>query len=186
MELTWDGILGFVGSIIGVYGAFRVASWQNNASERNKVLLELHKMNITIKDLKGQCYGTNDGNYYDGPMDIYGEYILPLEEGRDYLIKNYPIINKKLSSRIEDLTEEIHKYRQITGQIIFDHNATEKVVTDGKNVLLQVYSFDRNQKFLDQEKRLLELIGDIENQINNPLKSLAIPFRKYIKPPTEQ
>ena len=60
MEITWDGILGFFGAIIGVLGAFWVASWQNNASERNKALLELHKMIITIQALEFEHYGCND------------------------------------------------------------------------------------------------------------------------------
>ena len=124
-------------------------------------------------------------NRFDGPMDIFKDYILPLENGRDYLIKNYPIINKNLSSKIEELTEEVNSFRQVTGQIILEHNDTEKVVADGEKIKLQVYAFDSNEKFLDQEKRLINLINEIKKQINNPLKVFVIPFRKNINPPTK-
>ncbi|ELB63036.1 hypothetical protein OKQ_03198 [Enterococcus faecium EnGen0052] len=44
MTVTGDGLLGLLGAIIGVIGAYIVAVWQNKSEARNNIVLELHKI----------------------------------------------------------------------------------------------------------------------------------------------
>lgn len=42
MKVTGDGLLGLLGSIVGVIGAYILAVWQNKSEARNKMILELN------------------------------------------------------------------------------------------------------------------------------------------------
>ncbi|MCF7546183.1 hypothetical protein L3X09_02900 [Enterococcus faecium] len=121
MTVTGDGLLGLLGAIIGVIGAYIVAVWQNKSEARNNIVLELHKIEERANSVLEVMYATNENlNIELLPMQI--EFIHPMFDAIEKMNLIYPLLNQKILRLIERLNIQIKQFEMELNLVILDHH----------------------------------------------------------------
>ncbi|WP_314581897.1 hypothetical protein [Enterococcus gilvus] len=172
MKFTGDGLLGFLGAIIGVIGAYFVAVWQNKSEARNKIILELHNVELQANSVLEVAYATNDNlNIELLPMQI--EYIHPMFNAVNNMKFIYPLLNQKMLPIIERLNVQIKQFEMSLNSAILDHH--ENLLPPQYNngdpesyELVQLYFFRNNLTVIDEYNELMKRISQIKRSLNYP------------------
>lgn len=121
MKFTGDGLLGLLGAIIGVIGAYIVAVWQNKSEARNKLILELYNVEVQANSVLEVAYATN-GNLNIELLPMQIEYIPPMFNAVDNMKFIYPLLNQKMLPIIERLNVQIKQFEMSLNSAILDHH----------------------------------------------------------------
>lgn len=185
MKVSGDGLLGLLGAIIGVIGAYIVAVWQNKSEARNSIILELHKIEERANSALEFIYATNENlNIELLPMQI--ELIHPLFDAVEQMKFIYPLLNQKMLRLIERLEVQIKQFEMALNGVVSGHSENQlppKYHNDDPNsyVLVQAYSF-RNQPIVITEYcELMKRIKHIKKSLNNPLYLFIISKLPWYK-----
>lgn len=185
MTVTGDGLLGLLGAIIGVIGAYIVAVWQNKSEARNNIVLELHKIEERANSVLEVMYATNENlNIELLPMQI--EFIHPMFDAIEKMNLIYPLLNQKILRLIERLNIQIKQFEMELNLVILDHHKNllpPEYNNDDPNsyVLVQGYTFRNNPKVMTEYYELIKRIDHIKKSINNPIYLFIISKLPWYK-----
>ncbi|MBL4995269.1 hypothetical protein CUZ93_1928 [Enterococcus xinjiangensis] len=189
MKVTGDGLLGLLGSIVGVIGAYIVAVWQNKSEARNKMILELNTIEERANTVLNYTYATNENlNVELFPMQI--ELTHPMFGSVEKMKRIYPLLNQKILRLIERLNVQVQQFEMTLNGVVLDHHNNLLPPSyhndDPKSyVLVQSYIFGNQQKVVDEYNELIKRVKQIKRSINIPLYLFFISkFSWYKEPPT--
>lgn len=185
MKVTGDGLLGLLGAIIGVIGAYIVAVWQNKSEARNKMILELYKIEERANTALEVIYATNESiNVELLPMQI--ELIHPMFGAVNEMKFIYPLLNQKILRLIERLEVQIKQFEMSLNGAVSDHS--ENLLPPEYNnddpesyVLVQAYFFRNQPTVMIEYNELIKRIKQTKNSLNNPLYLFIISKRSWYK-----
>lgn len=120
-SLTWDGILGFFGGIIGVIGAWMIANWQYREPQRNA----LKKFSFIIKQGLDEILETSftfdsDGTYIrstNNPQRLLKKTMSNSEK----IIQDFrPFLNKNKSNALHAIDNDLFVLKEELQSYIFE------------------------------------------------------------------
>lgn len=185
MKITGDGLLGLLGAIIGVIGAYIVAVWQNKNEARNSIVLELSKIEERANSVINVNYATNERLDVE-LLPLQMEFIHPMFDAVEEMKKIYPLLNQKILRLIERLQIQITQFEMELNILVLDHHKNllpPQYHNDDPNsyVLVQGYTFINQPDVMREYAELMKRTKQIKKAVNNPLYLFFVSKKSWYK-----
>lgn len=149
--LSWDGILGFLGVALGVFGAWIVANWQYTRPRKDALKLYSFTMTEGLDTLlETRFYNQDVSNQLrrdDAPYKVAKKFFLEsnksLEYHRPYLTNKKQKLLLEISKSTNSLIENLHSHnlkianseQTPINNIVSSNNNFSKQINDIKKLL---------------------------------------------------
>lgn len=142
--VSWDGILGFFGAIIGVFGAWMVANWQYSRPRKDALKLYSFTMNEGLDTLlETHFYNRDASNQFKrerAPYKVAKKFFLEsnksIEYHRPYLSNKKQKILLKISKSTNSLIDDLRSHTLKIANS--EQTPINNIVSSNKNFTKQI------------------------------------------------